>query len=386
VNTARRLDQQDDSVSTATARRNDQPHDPSNAVTDLHGAQQDELLSAFTARRTDQRGDPAYTVTARRTDQQGDPANLAAAQRAEPRNEPVKAAAARRPASPKHNVKLHWPLFWTAAVAVVIYWGMHAHLERYINPKRGLGYCLGIVGGSMMALLLIYSARKRFHWLRWMGGIPAWFEIHMVLGVVGPILILFHANFHLGASNSNVALICMLLVAGSGVVGRYIYTRLHAHMDGHQDNLDQLKQVGEKLRQQAASVQFLPGVMDAIESVEKRFIEPPPGQMARVLHLFTGAARSFIARWLVHREIRRAVRNAITARSSTPSAVLLARHAIQLGTAARRYADRRLEAGRRTAEYRAYARLFSFWHVLHIPIFFMLLISAIVHIIAVNVY
>jgi hypothetical protein len=299
----------------------------------------------------------------------------------------VNTAAAHLPTSrTRHVVKLHWPLFWTLVVAAVIYWGMHAHLERNITPQRGFGYWLGIVGGSMMALLLIYSARKRFHWLRWMGGIPAWFEIHMVLGVVGPILVLFHANFHLGSSNSNVALICMLLVAGSGVVGRYIYTRMHAHMDGHQDNLDQLKQVGEKLRQQAASLQFLPGVVDAIERVEQRLIEPPSGYFVRTLHLFTGGARSFLARWIVHRDIRRAVRNAITVRSSKRSAVVLARHAIQLGAAARRYADRRLEAGRRTAEYRAYAQLFSLWHVVHIPIFFLLLISAIVHIIAVNVY
>jgi hypothetical protein len=281
---------------------------------------------------------------------------------------------------------LHWPLVWTVLVAGLIYWGMHSHLELYITPKRGFGYWLGIIGGSMMLLLLIYSARKRAPWLRWMGGIPTWFEIHMVLGVVGPILILFHANFRLGASNSNVALICMLLVAGSGVVGRYIYTRLHAHMDGHQVTLEQLKQVGDKLRAQAASVQFLPGVLDSIERVERRFIEPPEATVVRILHLFTGGVRSFVARMLVRREIKRAIADALTSRSSTREAALIARHAIQLGAAARRYADRRLEAGRRTAEYRAYARLFSYWHVLHIPFFFMLVISAIVHVIAVNVY
>jgi hypothetical protein len=263
---------------------------------------------------------------------------------------------------------------------------MHAHLELYISPKRGFGYSLGIVGGSMMVLLLIYSARKRAAWLRWMGGIPTWFEIHMVLGVAGPILVLFHANFRLGASNSNVALICMLLVAGSGVVGRYIYTRLHAHMGGHQDNLEQLKQVGEKLRAQATTNAFLPGVIDAIERVERRLIEPPKGAVPRIAHLFTGAVRGLVARWLVRREIRRAVRSALTRRSSTREAALIARHAIQLGEVARGYADRRLEAGRRTAEFRAYARLFSYWHVLHIPFFFMLLISAIAHVIAVNVY
>jgi hypothetical protein len=282
--------------------------------------------------------------------------------------------------------RLHGPLLWTALVAVLIYWGMHAHLELYISPKRGFGYWLGIVGGSMMLLLLIYSARKRAAWLRWLGGIPTWFEIHMVLGVVGPILVLFHANFRLGASNSNVALACMLLVAGSGVVGRYIYTRLHAHMDGHQVTLEQLRQVGDKLRAQAMSVEFLPGVLDAIDQAERRFIEPPQGTVVRILHLFTGGVRAVLARSLVHREIKRAIADALTRQSSTRGSALIARHAVQLGAAARRYADRRLEAGRRTAEYRAYARLFSYWHVLHIPFFFMLVISAIVHVIAVNVY
>ena len=282
--------------------------------------------------------------------------------------------------------RLHWPLIWTAVVAGLLYWGMHAHLERYITPKRGFGYWLGITGGSMMVLLLIYSARKRAPWLRWIGGIPAWFQIHMVLGVVGPILILFHSNFRLGASNSNVALICMLLVAGSGVVGRYMYTRLHARMDGHQDTLEQLKAVGERLRSQTNSIAFVPGLVEAIERVEKRFMEPPKGAVAPLLHALTGGARSFIARWLIRREIKRAVGRAIQNRAAAGGAAVVARHAPQIGTAASRYAERRLDAGRRAAEYQTYARLFSYWHVLHIPLFYMMLISAIVHIVAVNLY
>jgi hypothetical protein len=297
----------------------------------------------------------------------------------------MNASAAGFPSSQAHQ-RLHWPLVWTAIVAGLIYWGMHARLERYITPQRGFGYWLGIVGGSMMLLLLIYSARKRAAWLSWMGGIPAWFQIHMVLGVIGPVLVLFHSNFRLGASNSNVALFCMLLVAGSGVVGRYMYTRLHARLDGHQDTLEQLKAVGDRLREQSTSLEFLPGLLDAIERAEQRFIVPPKGSIARFLHIFTGGARSMIARWLVRREIRRAVGGAITNRSSTRRKALIARHAIQIVTVARRYADRRLEAGRRTAEFQTYARLFSYWHVLHIPLFFMLLISGIVHVVAINLY
>lgn len=274
-----------------------------------------------------------------------------------------------------------WPLVWSALVAGLIAWGWHAHLERYLSPQRGLGYALGITGGSMMLLLLIYSARKRAPWLGWMGGIPAWFQIHMVLGIVGPLLILFHANFSLGATNSNVALICMLLVAGSGVVGRYIYTRLHAHMDGHESTLEQLKAVGERLRLQSNSIAFLPGLLDAIDVIEKKYIEPPSSAALRLPHLLTGAIRLLLARYRVRREIWRALR----ATDAHKSRILL-RHADRIALAASHYADRRLEAGRRTVEYRLYARLFSFWHVLHIPLFFMLLVAGIVHVIAVNIY
>ena len=54
----------------------------------------------------------------------------------------------------------------------------------------------------------------------------------MLLGIFGPVLIFFHANFSLGALNSNVALFSMILVAGSGVIGRYIYTQIHTGMSG----------------------------------------------------------------------------------------------------------------------------------------------------------
>lgn len=277
--------------------------------------------------------------------------------------------------------RLRWPIVWTILVTLLLVWGMHQHLDRYITPQRGIGYWLGIVGGSLMLVLLLYSARKRFSWLRWMGGIPAWFEFHMVLGVVGPVLILFHSNFHLGATNSNVALISMLLVAGSGVIGRYIYTRLHARMDGNEDNLEQLKAVGDRLRSQKSSLDLLPGLVDGIDGIERRLIAPPRNVLLRVLHLSTGPIRLGMARFQVRRAIREALRMA--QRHESP---LIARHAGRLGEVARRYAYRRFEAGRRLAEFQIYERLFSLWHVLHIPLFFMLLIAGIVHVIAVNIY
>ena len=276
---------------------------------------------------------------------------------------------------------LHLPALWAAVVAALIAWGMNAHLERYIAPERGLGYWLGITGGSMMLLLLLYSARKRAHWLRWMGGIPEWFQFHMVLGVVGPLLVLFHANFSLGATNSNVALFSMLLVVGSGVIGRYIYTRLHAHLDGREDSLEELLAVAERIRSHSTTLAFLPGVLDAIDREEKWLAKPEEGPIGRFLHVFTSGARAALARWRLHRLINRALERAIA-----DSSLSVSGPARRIGLVVRSYADKRLDARRRVSEYRMYARLFSFWHVLHLPLFFMLLIAGIAHVIAVNIY
>jgi hypothetical protein len=230
-------------------------------------------------------------------------------------------------------------------------------------------------------LLLIYSARKRVPWLRWSGSVPAWFRIHMMLGLLGPTLILFHANFRLGATNSNIALICMLVVAVSGIIGRYIYTRLHARMDGNRYTLEQLKAAGERIRSRPSRIGFLPDLLDSIEAIERRLIEPPARPMRRFLHLFSSAPRLAVAGWRLRRAIDEAVRKAAVQESSS-----IARHSERIVQVARRYAGQRLDAGRRRAEYKPYAQLFSFWHVLHVPLFFMLLVAGIVHVLAITIY
>ena len=136
-------------------------------------------------------------------------------------------------------------------VCALLYCGWHFPTERYISPKRGIGYALGIVGGSLMLLLLVYSLRKRWGWLRFLGSTPSWFRFHMVLGVLGPLCILYHSNFSTGATNSNVALFCMLTVAGSGLIGRYIYAHIHHGLYGRKLELGELRESAENLHGQA---------------------------------------------------------------------------------------------------------------------------------------
>ena len=45
-----------------------------------------------------------------------------------------------------------------------------------------------------------------------------------------------------------------------------------------------------------------------------------------------------------------------------------------------------LKAARNAAQFGAYERLFSLWHILHVPFVFMLVVSGVVHVIAVHMY
>jgi len=84
----------------------------------------------------------------------------------------VNSVAANIPAT-KKLPRLHWPIMWTIVVTGLIVWGMHARLERYITPQRGTGYWLGITGGSLMLLLLMYrrvSASRG--WVGWEASPP----------------------------------------------------------------------------------------------------------------------------------------------------------------------------------------------------------------------
>ena len=267
------------------------------------------------------------------------------------------------------------------ALVVVLYLGWILPTERYITPKRGFGYALGIIGGSLMLLLLVYSARKHFRWLRFLGPTPSWFRFHMVLGILGPLCILFHSNFKTGAANSNVALFCMLIVAGSGFIGRYLYAHIHSGLYGRKLLLGELQASAAGLRELSGGVSFLPDLVGRLEAAEQRLLASGP--QLSLLGFMKPAVVALAAtgtRWRLHRYVRKGLR------ASAQRSTVVAAESKRLRRTANAYIDRRLAATRRVAAFEGYERLFSLWHALHIPLIFMLIIAAVVHVIAVNVY
>ena len=267
-----------------------------------------------------------------------------------------------------------------ALAAILIYLGFKLPLARLLSPERGVGYALGIIGGSAMLLLLVYPARKRLPWLSVIGSVKVWFQIHMVLGVAGPLFILYHSNFSLGATNSNAALFSMVIVSASGIVGRYFYARIHCGLYGHRTNLAELQASAQSLRSKVAGASFVPELLTALDVAERRLTERSKAPLRVLLRPVTVSARMWLERF---RLTRRAV---VELRATAARSRVIAERHEHFERAVRRYIARRLQATRQVVEFEAYERLFSLWHVLHLPLFFMLLIAGVVHVVAVHIY
>ncbi len=266
-------------------------------------------------------------------------------------------------------------------VALVLYLGWQNREDSYLTAESGDGYWLGIIGGSLMLLLLLYPLRKKARFMRAMGPIKYWFRAHMVFGVVGPACVLFHANFQLGSVNSTFALICMLLVAGSGLVGRYFYTKIHYGLYGRRLTLEKLHNDAAVLKEKLAeSVISTPQVMEPLNAHEAKALTPSQGVLDSAFRLLTLGIRIRWTHLLIRRRIERFLKAEAQRRGWSAAQLRIRRKATN------RYVRAHFSAVRRVAEFSFYERLFSLWHLLHLPLFLMMVVAAIVHILAVHMY
>jgi len=261
------------------------------------------------------------------------------------------------------------------SMAVVLYFGWTQRSDNYLSAETGTGYLLGIVGGSLMIILLLYPLSKRVSLLtRWIP-VRYWFGIHMLFGILGPVMILFHSNFHLGSTNSTIALISMLLVAGSGLVGRYIYTHIHHGLYGSRVTLNELKQETENNHVELLNMYDMDAVLNSrLNKMEDKVLQSHTGLMTSLLHVISLAINAHRLKRKVMSLVDESV-DKNDEEKALPDRKTVA-HSV----------NRYTLALRKTAAFRVYERLFSLWHILHLPLFIMMIITAVIHIFAVHMY
>jgi len=246
------------------------------------------------------------------------------------------------------------------ASGVALVWGALQRDRLDLTPRAGLGYALGVVGLACMLALLLYSVRKRVGLFAEAGPIRHWFQVHMILGLAGPLAILFHAGFEARSPNGAAALVAMLLVAASGVIGRFVYTRVHLGLFGER----------QTLRDATARA-------DASREALRRALARAPGVLARVERFESGALREGEAGVL-----------ALLLLAARARRVQRAARAALHGAAGGRELEAALRAHlarvRRVAGFAFWERVLSLWHALHLPLCVVLFVAAALHVFAVH--
>lgn len=250
---------------------------------------------------------------------------------------------------------------WYLGIALLMAAGWAKRDQQYLVAETGLGYWFGIIGGSMMLLMLLYPLRKRFQRWSMIGSVKSWFRIHMILGVVGPLIVIFHSGFKLGSFNSSVALFCMLLVAGSGLMGRYLYQRIHHGLYGSKVRFEEFyrdDELASLLLNGGGGIDF--NIVDELEEIEEKLTPR-----------HTGVNRSIGFYRKMRSRIDRLGRN--VSRST-------------LGQAEKDEISRRLHDLRQISVLGINEILFSYWHLLHLPLFIVMVLSGLIHVAVVHLY
>lgn len=272
-------------------------------------------------------------------------------------------------------------LLFTAVViaALVIGWSLR---EEYLwTAEYGIGYALGITGASLMIALLIYPLRKHYSRTPWLVfSTKTWFKIHMMMGVLGPLSILYHCNFSLGSTNSNITLAAMGLMVTSGLIGRFIYSKIHYSLFGRKMEIKELQADHAKMHAALDSTS-LPdsAILDELYAFENK-VNARKGIKGNLVNMLVLGMTSS---WLLFK-LTKKLKQQMQSKKHLKEATALERKAYFRTTT--RYLQSYVGTLKKIAGLGFYERLFSLWHMLHLPIFFMLVLTAIAHVYAVHWY
>jgi hypothetical protein len=282
-------------------------------------------------------------------------------------------------ASARATLRTDLLIYATIAALTAAAWWISA--QGWFTSWSRTGYWIGVAGGVSMLLLFSYPLRKRWRVTYNWGAARHWFVLHMVLGVMGPWLILVHSTFKIGSTNAAVALFSMVIVALSGVIGRFLYVRLHADLRGEKASLSGLRrQLNEQHQSTDATLPQVPQVLAALHDFEDTALPESGASPGHLWRLFVLPVRRRRLSAACRHDIKLSVKAVAKAQGWSP------REALERFRLARNQVDDYLMSVQRAAQFQSFERLFSMWHVAHVPFVWIMVVCALFHIVAVHAY
>lgn len=240
-------------------------------------------------------------------------------------------------------------------------------------------YNSGLIGGILMLLTLTYALRKRVGILRKLGGMESWYYFHLIGGVFGPLIIIFHTSFSLRSINSTMAFVAMMLVVVSGLFGRYIYTR-----------------IGYGLHRKIKAIRDTEAVLvESIRKYQSEYVEVVERRLSTFALACLAGPQTLGKLPLRFVSIRTAAATCYVTASEDLTRMLKIQ-AQEEGWGVKAYKNildiekkllrEHINAVVDIAHVHIYERLLVRWRILHIPLLYILFITGCAHVLAVHMY
>jgi putative YpdA family bacillithiol system oxidoreductase len=100
---------------------------------------------------------------------------------------------------------------------------LRAAAHGSLKPSGLWGHGVGVVATAFMLSNFLYPVRKRLGLLKGRAPIRTWLTFHMFVGFMSPLVILFHGAFQVNNQLAAGTLLALVVVVGTGIVGRFVY-------------------------------------------------------------------------------------------------------------------------------------------------------------------
>ncbi len=257
------------------------------------------------------------------------------------------------------------PLLAVAALGAPYYllsWQerLRSDLHEVLKPSGLVGQSAGLLAFALFLFLWLYPLRKRLSSMAFLGTVPRWLDAHIVAGVLMPLAGAVHAGFRF-TGIIGLGYFAMLVVAGSGVIGRYLYLRIPRARSGAELSREE---VAARRRGLVGEIVEASGV--PAERVRVLLRPPDPGTGRRsVLGTLWG--------WLLADRERRRVVRALTRELDSVSPA-------QLRTIVR-LARQEIALSQQVRLLDATARVFRLWHAFHLPFAVTAFLAVTIHVV-----
>jgi hypothetical protein len=236
----------------------------------------------------------------------------------------------------------------------------HPHYQT-MKPSGYYSHGLGVIGASMITIgVAMYSTRKRVRKLWNLGKLSRWLEVHIFLCLLGPLFVVFHSTFKAGGIAA-VSLWCMLSVAASGIVGRFLYVQIPRNLKGseltQQEIMQELDRLGGELEHSALGSLLIQKIDEAFSSI------PKPAKLLETFGLI-------VRLQTIRRNVKRSVEGTI---AHSQLGHNQARALLALASA-------RTALVQKTVILTQVERLFFYWHAVHLPFTVIMFITLAAHV------